>query len=59
MAEKKSILEEALLDIKNIQNALNANTKEILRSVAKEEIDSVVKESLKKRLIRRRMKKNL
>jgi len=46
MAEKKSILAEALLDITNIQNALNANTKEILRSVAKEEIDSVVKESL-------------
>jgi hypothetical protein len=48
MAEKKSILAEALLDIKNIQSALNANTKEILRSVAKEEIDSVVKESLLK-----------
>lgn len=48
MAEKKSILEEALLDIKNIQGALNANTREILRSVAKEEIDSVVKESLLK-----------
>lgn len=48
MAEKKSILESALLDIKNIQSALNANTKEILRSVAKEEIDSVVKESLTK-----------
>lgn len=47
MAEKKTILEEALLDIKNIQNALNANTKEILRSVAKEEIDGVVKESMK------------
>ncbi len=46
--KKKTILEEALLDIKNIQNALNANTKEILRSVAKEEIDSVVKESLTK-----------
>lgn len=46
MADKKTILEEALLDIKNIQKALNANTKEILRSVAKEEIDSVVKESL-------------
>ena len=46
MAEKKSILEEALLDINKIQEALNANTKEILRSVAKEEIDSVVKESL-------------
>lgn len=48
MAEKKSILEEALLDVKKIQEALNANTKEILRSVAKEEIDSVVKESLLK-----------
>ena len=46
MADKKSILEEALLDIKNIQSALNANTKEILRSVAREEIDGVVKESL-------------
>ena len=46
MADKKSIIEEALLDITNIQNALNANTKEILRSVAKEEIDGLVKESL-------------
>ena len=46
MADKKTILEEALLDIKDIQKALNANTKEILRSVAKEEIDGVVKESL-------------
>ena len=46
MADKKSILEEALLDVKNIQSALNANTKEILRSVAREEIESVVKESL-------------
>ena len=50
MADKKSILEEALLDIKNIQSALNANTKEILRSVAREEIDSVVKESLTKEI---------
>ncbi len=48
MAEKKSIIEEAILDMKNIQSALNANTKEILRSVAREEIDSVVKESLLK-----------
>ncbi len=46
MAEKKPIYEEALLDLKRIQEALNANTKEILRSVAKEEIDGVVKESL-------------
>lgn len=46
MAEKKSIIEEAILDIENIKTALNANTKEILRSVAREEIDNVVKESL-------------
>jgi len=48
MAEKKSIYEEALLDVKKIQEALNANTKEILRSVAREEIDGLVKESLEK-----------
>jgi hypothetical protein len=46
MAEKKSIYEEALLEAKFIQEALNANTKEILRSVAREEIDGLVKESL-------------
>lgn len=46
MAENKSIYEEALLDVKKIQEALNANTKEILRSVAREEIDGLVKESL-------------
>jgi hypothetical protein len=50
MSEKKSILEEALLDIKNIEKALNNNTKEILRSVAKEEIDTVVKESLSNKM---------
>jgi len=48
MADKKSILEEAILDIKRIQSALDANTKEILRSVAREEIDGMVKESLLK-----------
>jgi hypothetical protein len=46
MTEKNSIIKEALLDIKNIQSAINANTKEMLRGVAREEIDSVVKESL-------------
>ena len=50
MADKKSILEEALLDITHIKNALNANTKEILRSVAKEEINGVVKESLEEEI---------
>ena len=47
MAEKKkSIIDEAVLDAKRIQETLNANTKEILRSIAKEEIDDLVKESL-------------
>lgn len=46
MAEKISIIEEALLDIKNIKSALNANTRETLRSVTKEEINSVVNESI-------------
>lgn len=47
MAEnKKSILDEALLDVKRIQEALQANTKEILHSIAKEEINGLVKESL-------------
>lgn len=50
MAEKNSIIKEALLDIQNIQNALSANTKEILRGVAREEIDGVVKESLMKEI---------
>lgn len=44
--EEKSILEQAAMDAQKIQEALNANTKEILRSVAIEEIDSVLKESL-------------
>jgi hypothetical protein len=47
MANKeKSIIDEAVLDAKRIQETLNANTKEILRSIAKEEIDDIVKESL-------------
>jgi hypothetical protein len=44
-----------MLDIKKIQEALNANTKEILRSVAKEEIDSVVKESLMEKSMRKKI----
>jgi hypothetical protein len=46
MTEKNSIIKEALLDIKNIESAINSNTKEMLRGVAREEIDSIVKESL-------------
>jgi hypothetical protein len=47
MAEKKkSIIEEALLEAKSLEDALKANTKEILASTMKEEIESVVRESL-------------
>lgn len=42
--EKKSIVEEALLDINVIQEALKKNTKEILRSTMKEEIEELIKE---------------
>jgi hypothetical protein len=48
MDVKKSVIEEAMLDAKKIQEALKANTREILRSVAREEIDELVKESLLK-----------
>jgi len=49
MSEKeKSITDSALLDLKKINEAIAANTKEILRSVAIEEINKVVEESLNK-----------
>ena len=51
---EKSILEKAMLDAKRIQEALTANAQEILRNVALEEIDGVVKESRRRRLFRRR-----
>jgi hypothetical protein len=44
--EEKSILKEAILDAERIQEALKANSKEILRAVSREEIDAIVKESL-------------
>jgi len=47
MAEKKSILEEALLEAKQIEEALKSNTKEILATTFKQEIGDLVKESLK------------
>ncbi|GAG41291.1 unnamed protein product, partial [marine sediment metagenome] len=43
---KKEIIDEAILDMETIEEALNANSKEILRSVMKEEIEELVKESL-------------
>lgn len=44
--KKKSIIEETLATFESIENHLNANTKEILRSVSKEEITSTLNESL-------------
>ena len=52
MAEKKkSIIEESLLEFKTIEDALKANTKEILASTMKEEIEKVVRESLEEQEI--------
>lgn len=48
MAEKKKLIDEAMLDIQSIQAVLKANTKEILRATMLEEINAVVKESLLK-----------
>ncbi len=46
MAEKKkSIIEEALLDYTKFQEAIKANSKEILHSIMKEEIEGVIKEA--------------
>jgi hypothetical protein len=48
MAEKKkSIIEEALLEAKTLEDALKANTKEILSAHMSKEIESIVESSLK------------
>lgn len=44
--KKKSIIEEAIAEFNLIEETLNSNAKEILRSVAKEEITSTLNESL-------------
>ena len=43
---KKTIADEALMDIEVIKAAFTENAKEILRSVTREEIEDVIKESL-------------
>jgi len=49
MAEKKkSIIEEALLEAKSLEDALKANTKEMLAAHMSREIESIVESSLKK-----------
>jgi len=44
--EKKSLVEEALLQMKNLENVVSENAKGILASTMKEEIEELVKESL-------------
>ena len=46
MQENKSIVEEALIQMKNVEDAIAENAKGILRSTMKEEIGQLVKESL-------------
>ena len=50
MAEKKkSIIEEDLLEAKSLEDALKANTKEMLAAHMSKEIESIVESSLKKK----------
>ena len=44
--KKKSVIEEATLEYEKIQQAMNANTKEVLRSLMAEEIENFVKETV-------------
>ena len=48
MAENKSLVEEALLQMKNLEEVVTENAKGILASTMKQEISELVKESLKK-----------
>ena len=48
MADKKSLVEEALLQMKNLEEVVAENAKGILASTMKGEIAELVKESLKK-----------
>jgi len=47
MAERKSILEEAIIQMKNLEEAVSENAKGILASTMRQEIKELVKESLK------------
>ena len=47
MAQNKSLVEEALLQMKNLEQVVAENAKGILASTMKQEISELVKESLK------------
>ena len=46
MADNKSVLEQALLEAQQLEEAVKSNAKEILASTMKQEIEELVKESL-------------
>ena len=46
MHENKNLVEEALIQMKNVEEAIAENAKGILQSTMKEEINQLVKESL-------------
>ena len=46
MTDKKSVLEEALLEAQQLEEAVKSNAKEILASTMKQEIEELVKQSL-------------
>ena len=46
MENKKSLVEEAIIQIKNLEDVVAENAKGILQSTMKEEINQLVKESL-------------
>jgi hypothetical protein len=45
--QEKNLVEEAVIQLKNLEEAINENAKEILASTMKEEISELVKESMK------------
>ena len=47
MAENKNVIEDTLIQISNLEESLNKNAQGILASTMKEEINNLVKESLK------------
>jgi len=47
MAKEKSLVEEAILSMKNLEEAVANNAKEILASTMKQEIKELVKKELK------------
>ena len=46
MSNNKSVLEEALLEAQQLEEAVKSNAKEILAATMKQEIEELVKESL-------------